>query len=300
MSNLLTTILRNRRLAMAFAACILCVACRTPQPVPEGPPPDAADLLREYNKRAEGIRRIWARVEVEAHWVDEDGSSQSERGDGQLFVRKPRELALTIGKLGDIYFWLGCNERAFWWFDENPHDKLPNTAYIGLNENIGKPGMPRLPTPVPPDQLIELLGITELPPESIEAAKVTMPKGGGAAIWFDIPNRLSNNTVKQRVLVGAITGRPLAIQFADQQGRIIAEARLSEYQLMKVPDAPYGAWPYVATRIDINIPEPKSSLTLHMEGLRSDKSKFKDALFDFAALQAARKPEQIRDLAPKP
>lgn len=179
---------------LAVAAAILVGACAD-----GGKPPRAAgaplqaelpetyeQFAARYNARAERLERLWARAVVAIRYRDADNRRRSEQGEGHFQFLAPAQLALSVGKLGEIIAWLGCDSEAFWFFERADADRLT----VARHENVGRPCARAGAVPCNPLDIIDLLGVTPI------------PASGGRIAWAADGRRLV-------VEVPARTGRRL-------------------------------------------------------------------------------------------
>ena len=288
----------NRICAVAVLCCLPggCAGRRSFETQLHSP----ADLLATYNARAEKVQRLWARVDVTIWQTGEDGRRQREQGDGIVAYQKPDELALALGKLGDTWYWLGSNAQRFWWFDLNPQDDRPNTAYVGRHEDLDSTNA-RSGVLLPPRQLIELLGITTLPAAAEQVAVEPVRGREQTAVTFRVPVTFGGRPAFQQIRVGTITSHPMSIEFIDTDGQLLASAQLGGYKPLPTPGAPLGAWPAVPTRITALLPEHGVELKIVVDSpsLTSEEEKFSDAMFDFDAIRADKKPQEVKTFSPQ-
>ena len=278
--------------AIFLAACILS-GCGAPR-IREAQLPSAADLRFRHNARTSAIERLWARAVVEVRWTDERGKRRFEQGDGYLLFSKPDQVALSLGKLGEKWYWLGGDAQRFWWFDLNPQDDKLNTAYVGYHHDID----PQNPDPqllVPPRQFIGLLGLTDLPESAQmragDARRIAGPDK--LAVAFHVPADPAAGTLEQRIVLGTVSGRPLEIAYIDAGGATIASAKLGRYQSMQT------VGPAVPTRIELTVPARKAELKISLEAMSGEADRFSDAQFDFESLARSLKPERIETIGPR-
>ena len=277
----------------ATASCLLLAACAQPR-AKEADRAVAQDLLERYNARTAKIEQFSARGVIEVRWTDERGKRRFEQGDVHFLYRKPDQVALSISKAFERIYWLGCDSQRFWWFDLNPHDEFPDTAYVGRHEYLDRPG--DIEVFIPPRQLIELLGVTDLPPEAQVATVQPLRGPEKSAVAFRAPAEFAGLPGERYTTVGAVTAQPLAITFVDAHGGTLARAELSGYKPITTPGKPLGAVPAVATRITATLPGRgvELKIVLFAESLTGDPEKFSDSQFDFEALQRALRPERVR------
>lgn len=145
------------------ACCLLAVGCmglstsRTPPPVATGElipeTPSAAELVAYLNRRAETVTSL-ATTDLDLD-IKADGQSIGVHGD--LHCQKPRSFRLRAKKpiTRDVAADFGSNDREFWYYisEDRPPD-LFHCSYTDLSR-----GTVRLPFPLHPDWVLEVLGI---------------------------------------------------------------------------------------------------------------------------------------------
>lgn len=205
----------RRALAGALCCCLLLVnACAKPKR--PGELPDPAALVEAHNARVGGIDRLWARTSVRVEGRDAEGSKFAEQGEGHLQVVRPDRVAVTVGKLGEVYFALGANEERYWLVDVSSSDRrvmVSGAQSLATPEKAEALGLPVHPRDIP-----LLLGLMPLDPATVGElvwdergrAVVHMPtRWGHAALRYD-PRTLE--------LVGSTA--------FDEDGAVVADATL--------------------------------------------------------------------------
>ena len=264
---------------------------RTPAPA-SVPQRSASEIREAYNGRTAAIQRMRARAVVEVSWVDEKDKSHWEQGDGPLLVRKPNDLALAIGKLGNVMFWLGRSDQRYWLLELKTPQGQPTTAYVGQIDELDQLHDRQLPLPLRPDQLIDFLGVTPLPDDF----EMLMPMASGPGVYQLREKESVEGSRRYWWLDEKL--RPTRVGFIDSDGQVIAEASLSQYTSLPIAGAPPGAWPDVASYVEIKLPGPRANVKLNLSDLTTDESKFNDAQFDFDRLVKVYKPQQVRAITP--
>ncbi len=288
---------RIRRLT-PFALILLLSACAAPQT--QAPPDpiefrDYHDLAMQHNARLADLDRLWARAVVEMRWYDEDGRRRYEQGDGPLIVRRPDDLALAIGKLGNTRIWLGANANRYWLFDLNDDERI---AYVGEADAPAEAltaGLAAGPLPVRPDAIVSLLGISPLEiDDDAMAARID------DHIVAVLPaNDDANAPMPARELRFDLVGRLTRIDMLDEHGRSLLVVELDRFKPMKLEGHPPGAWPDVARHIRLTIgptTEQPARVDLSLESLTDRPAKFKDAQFDLDRLSDLYKIDRIERL----
>ncbi len=290
----------TRRMLAAGLLGILLSACQ-----PAGPggsldaqsPPSAQPTLDplavidRHNQRVARVRQMWARAVVEVEWVDDQQDRHFEQGEGPLILRKPDELALAIGKLEQVYFWVGCDADRYWLLSLNPADDQPRTAYVGTPG--GSAASEQLPLPVSPRELLNLIGLADIPLPLPEGAILDTTADG---VTVDLPPDPLTNTTGRLELNRQARLRRIIIR--NPAGQTLISATLARYQPMTIADAPPGAWPDVPTLIDIEAPARRTSIKLALSELTDgrDTQRIKDVQFNLSKLIEAWGIQRVVDL----
>jgi hypothetical protein len=148
------------RLGLVACLCLTMLAgCNHDLPVTEILPRN--QLIARHNTRAEAIGMIRAKCHIEARIakLDEqgkpiDGKVDTYSLDGNLLLRKPRDLYLVGKAFSDPQFGLHSNAEMYWWWVKPGESVEYRGRYDG-------PAAKRLP--IRPDYLIRGLGIHRLP-----------------------------------------------------------------------------------------------------------------------------------------
>ena len=251
----------------------------------------AGELIAGHNERVGRIERVWAKAVVEVAWVDGEGKEHFEQGDGNLILRKPNELALTIGKMGHVKFWLGSGGGRYWVFDMTGERR---TAYVGKLEGAGAAGAAEtgLPAPIRPDRLIELSGLSALEADEAAGAEVERVEGGEAiALAADEASGRG-----ARRLTFDAEGRLIRYATFDEEGRPAVRAALGRYDRLELVDKPTGAYPAMPTRIEVELPGREASMTLYLSRMTNDPDRVRDVQFNFEKLSRANRIDRTVDL----
>lgn len=152
--------------------------------------PAYEDVVAAYNARVSAFGRVWARVTAVYRGVDDAGNRLSEQAEGHLQIDRPDRVALSLGKLGETYLYLGSNESRYWWIDLVDADR--KVALTGTHAEATPARIRALGLPVRPPELVEVVGIVPLPVRGGVVERdtrpgappggfmVTAPRGGGA------------------------------------------------------------------------------------------------------------------------
>ncbi len=259
-------------------------------------------LVDEYNANASQVGRLWTRAKVHVTLSNDRGQSVSwgsvsplavpnalillDKGAGRSvpadFVLIGREagamelfrVGVDAGK-GLYYVWANLGGRGQAWF--------------GRTKFAGAPGVAAIP--IDPLQLVEILGVTELPAitaGAMPAVVMTLqnkpddcayvvrylkdqPVSGHLKIWREVYFRWSDKQPR----------RPYRIKLYDPDGLTRVVAEVSDYK----PVATDGDAPIMPTDIRITWPkikniQPASSLNIKLTEMTTTKP-FRKIVFDF-------------------
>lgn len=194
-----------------------CAGATKPKPAAELP--ELSSIIQAHNDRVQALEPFWARASVRVEGHDAQGSKFSEQGNGHLQFERPGDVAITLGKLGEVYFALGSNDERYWLIDVSDSSRRLMVSGAQAFATPGKAAA--LGLPVHPRDIPLLLGLVELDPESVrdpvfnQSGEVVVgvpSRWGGAELRFD-PRTLD--------LIGAAA--------FDDEGTMLANAKLSRH-----------------------------------------------------------------------
>lgn len=265
-------------LVIALSGC-----CTKPVPIETiAPPPEMpryGDLVRRYNANIAGASRLWSRAVIEMSWNDGE-RDRFEQGDGNVVAIAPDKIAFSVGKLGNVLIWAGCDEQRYWLFDLNGDKK----AMVGRHEHVGKACARPLPAPVHPRDMTRLLGVTPIDPERVPTAPEVE--------WWSGCFVIEPPGTGTRLMLDPKTALPVRIDLTDERGRSRVVCNLAQHEPMLVEGKDESAGPKVARRLEVTVPGRRGGATLHLSDVSdgSDGDRIKDRLFDFQSLVKALKP----------
>jgi len=249
--------------------------CRSARERPSGPAPSGSELAESYNRRVDGLSRVWARATVRVRGPDGQGGRRVDQGEGYLFYESPRRVGLLVGKYIDrMYFHLGSNDELFWWIDAL--DDEERVALVGSHEGATRADAERFGVPVHPLDLRELIGVTGIEQQ------------GSAPGWERLGDRWVVEVVRparwgrRRVMIDPATLHPVRVELWTEQGELAASSDLSRYRLVQrhMPGEPG----YIAESIVIELPGIETRVEIDLADPVSDPSKPRDAAFDIRTL----------------
>ncbi len=250
------------------------------------PPPAYEALAAAHNERVDRLSRVWARAVVELWYTDDRGRTRREQGEGHFQVRRPGGVALSIGKLGETYAWLGSDEERFWFFDKFDTPR----ATVGRFENADKPCAESFGLPADPARMLDLMGMTAIP----ETGGVTAWSADGRAVVavFDRAG------AEERIHFEPRYAQPVRIEIQGREPGDVIVSTLERYANVRLGGFG-GFFPRLASRIEIRHESSGTRVALHLADMEDGsfgRGQLSDAAFDFEALRAIFRPSEIIDL----
>lgn len=149
----------SRAAAAILGLCVLLLAaCSSPKR--PGELPATASIVGSHNARVADVESLWARTSVRVEGRDAEGSRFAEQGEGHLQVERPDRVAVTVGKLGEVYFALGSGPDRYWLIDVSGSDR--RVMLVG-EQSLATPAKAEtLGLPVHPRDIPMLIGLLPL------------------------------------------------------------------------------------------------------------------------------------------
>lgn len=251
------------------------------------PLPSYPAVAERYNQRVARLDKVWARISMRVTGTDKEGNKIDEQAEGHLQVVRPDKLALSITKVGETYFYLGSNEQQYWWIDLHEDKRV----LVGRHESATPQLAARFDVPVHPLDLLELLGITPLPPG---AATATAWSRDGRTLEVALPGRWG----KRHLFLDPTTLQPRRIELRDTRGKLLVAADLEAPQPVVVRCD--SATPPMASLYKINIATTGANITLRLYDPENRCDRQKLTPFDLDALIKAYGVTTIERLDDKP
>ncbi|MGD9688417.1 MAG: hypothetical protein AB7K52_04380 [Phycisphaerales bacterium] len=244
--------------------------------------PEYARVEGASRERVAGLDRLWSRATVQIRYTDNKNERRFEQGEGHLRIEFPTHVALSAGKIGQTLFWLGCDDRRYWWFDLTGDDRV---ATVGEH---GGPGASRggLATLISPRLLPRLMGL--------------LPVGTAGVVQPSADHRLLSVTTRieggfERRWLNPATLEPTKIELWDEQRRPLLAADLSEYENV-VLETGGGGGPRIPTRISIGHPESGTEIRLYLSAATDGTRTWDAGAFEFERLIGALGAARVVDL----
>lgn len=265
-------------------AALVAVACRSggpsDAPVSRDPVPTVGQIAGVWNARVARLDRLWARTVVTMRYLDAEGEPRSAQGEGHLQRLDWYKVALSVGKLGETFFWFGGDRDRFWFFDLASGEM--RRVVFGTHERLTRDKGQLLSIPVPPRQYMRFAGLSAFPTR-IDGATVRRVRKGVLEVSFQ---DRSGDWVYE---IEESTMHPLSITAVDAEGEPEVRSALSDYKTVQLENPGSGIF-QAPSRIVIEHVPSETSITLAIDGQMIDgrrSNKPRAGAFDFEALVEA-------------
>lgn len=284
-------------LAVTALAATLLAGCSQPKPDTSGTPvkepfipgPPIADVAAKYNKNADLLRQLFAPVTVRIAYTDSKGERHNEQGEGRLQLVQPDHVAMSVGKIGETYFWLGSDSQQYWWADLSGK---PRQMFVGAHVNYNKSQARKVGVVVAPLDLVRLLGIVSLPDNGVTQFSADRKRIG-------VTTTLPSGT-RQRTWIDATTYLATKIELYNTKGECEIVADLSEPGGVDIKGRAERPW--INTRVIIVHAASNSEFTLDLSEMQDGAGRMVAEAFDEAEVAKHLRVEKTYDLdtPPKP
>ncbi len=269
-------------------------------PVVRKPAPDYAAVAARYNADIATLDNLWCRATTQLRYKDEDGDNRIEQGEGHMQVLRPDRVALSIGKVGQVLFWLGCDAERYWWMDLAGAEHV---AHVGRHDGPARAAAARgqgqggMVGSVSPRAVARVLGIVPLPAQGGTAEWSADGRQIVATTAIETDGRTGGGT-RQRVWIDPGKNIAVRVQLIGPDGRPELSAELSEEQFVELKGKA-GPLPGVAGKVFVRHPASDTEIRLFLDGLESGAGsavRAKPAAFNFDALCKALRIDRVVDL----
>lgn len=244
----------------------------SPSVKPAKAPPPYLDMCARYNERIEPLKKMFARANIRLTYFDENGEKKTEEPEGRLQIVRPDRLALSLGKVGQIMFWFGCDQQQYWWFDftDSSNRVLAFGRHDRYSDEVGK----RIGVAMRPQDLIRVLGIVPLDARAPGATQWSKD-GSQVGITSAIGTRGF-----QRVWVDPRTDMPTSVEIFDAQKKLVITAKHTGEEPIELASGRYR--PPIASQITVMHWASKTEARLTLTGIKD--SGVSDKAFDLKTL----------------
>lgn len=274
----------RHRFALAPLLCCLALAACESKPKPRDiaapsesvPTPSYAEIAEVYNARVNRLKRVWARAVVSTTYRDEDGTRRSEQGEGHFQFVAPASLALSIGKLGETYLWVGSDAQRYWLLDPREH----KAGIVGRHDRLTEQTLDRLGLPAAPLDLIRVVTVSPMPVKPDPPARVAWSSDGDMLV-VDLPGARGT----WRYWLEPREMLPQVIELlADDGETVVLSALLERYDRVTIRGEG-GFYPQMPARVRITHHPTASTLSMTLDGLvDGGGSRLSPEAFDLEAL----------------
>ncbi|MCB9848420.1 MAG: hypothetical protein H6814_08410 [Phycisphaeraceae bacterium] len=253
--------------------------------VRDEPPLAYAQVATRFNERTDRLTRIWANAVTRLSYLDEDGDRHTEQGEGHFQLIAPDRFALSVGKISEVLFWIGCDDERYWFFQLYEGERVT----VGRNENLGRPCSRSLGLPASPLDIVDLLGVTPLP---VGAPGATSWSDNGRWLVVDAPGHLA----WRRLFLDPGTLLPRRVELYDPADTtsplVIASIEANDRVEL---DGVGGFMPMAPSRLQIDHPASGTSIRLFLHNLNDGKTngRLPDAVFTLESLIEAFGPREF-------
>lgn len=258
-------------------------------PVPSDPKltlagPEYSTVAAGFNANVEPLKTFFASTIVRMKWIDRDEQRRNEQGEGRLQVMRPDRVAMSVGKVGEVFFWLGCDAQRYWWFDLS--DK-PRTLFVGTHDRYETSAARRVGVVVPPRDLVCLLGIVPLPEQ-------------GGLTQYSSDKKLIGVTTnlpsgqRQRMWLNPVSWLPVKIELYNTFGDLELVADLSQPDSVDIRGYPNK--PTINTRAIIGHQASRSEITIDLSDMQDGKDRIVPEAFNLNLLAQRLRAEKAYDL----
>lgn len=265
-----------------------------PAPAKVIPGPPYEEVAARYNANAAYLHQLFAPVTVRIRYDDKDGKEHNEQGEGRLQIVQPDHTALSIGKVGEVFFWLGSDSQRYWWIDLSGK---PRQMFVGVHDHYAASAARRIGVVVAPLDLVRLLGIVQLPVGAAGAGGQTQMSADGKSIGI-VTSLGGPGSGRQRTWVDPVTCVPNKIELFNAKGECELVADLSTPEGVDVKGTAFR--PRMNTRIKIAHAASRSQITLDLSDMQDGSGRMVPEAFEAATLARQLRVDKIYDLDAPP
>ncbi len=227
-------------------------------PRPEAFPLDPVPMREAVRIVNQNIAKVTGTLKasgfVDGYFTLPDGRSRSYHLDGTLFYLAPRHLRFDLKSFGDRKFLFGSNREHFWYYDKEADGY--DCARHGRNDELTSQ------IPIPPDQLIDALGLTLIRTESAtsnQTQRVQRVVDDYQQILFLVGDEQDNLAVRKEYWLDRYRPRLVrCVVFRDADGVVEMESKLDDYKPLTaggpwLPHTMTASWPRTDARMRFRV-----------------------------------------------
>lgn len=284
-------------LILAAVTCTLTACQHTTDPIPRGEPPAFSLIAERYNKQVEGLDRVWGQANVLVRYIDQAGERRFEQGEGFLTVIRPNKLALSIGKLGETLFWLGCDADRYWWFDLT---QRPRVGFVGRHTGPGRDLPDNPAATIDPRHLLAVLNLLPIPPDDGNTSQQWSPDGRLIGVttrlpsFSNAPDSALEPSAFQRLWLDPDSYRLRKLELYDDQRQLMLVADVDGQVTLFDPTDPVP--PAMPERVRAGSLRANTVVQLSLGRMERAERRFTPEAFRFEDLAKALRVDEIIDL----
>ncbi|MEN0020268.1 MAG: hypothetical protein AAF747_05235 [Planctomycetota bacterium] len=259
------------------------------------PVPTYSDVVETVNANADRLDQLRASVVITVRRPDPEDPDElvQDQAEGTFQLDRPSNVALSVRRLGETFFWLGSDADRYWWLDLR--DKDDKYALVGRHDLATPEIAGDLGLPVHPLELLDLMGLTGLPP--VDTTTVGPPREGNVAwgddrqtVVVDVPSRWGT----RRVTLEGGSLLPIRVELLDEAGAVILSSELSEHEFVR--ERRGGIGPKLASRASVMNPAENTRISIKL--FNAEGREPTAAAFDLPRLVRANRiaADQVYDL----
>ena len=268
-------------IATLLTSLVGCHSVQTDQPdAPAEPLPTYEEVQARADERVGALDRFWATAVVGLKYVDAEGKSRRQQGEGHFQIVKPANVALTVGKLGEMYLVLGCDDDQFWWIERLEE----SVAYVGDQAGARDLALRRMGVPVLPTDLLMLGDLNAWPEPDESGAGVVeeseredLDPAQVFAVRFDEADRT------RIVYLTRLAYEPVGVDLISPAGELIARSDLFRYGRVLNHIDPLSHQ-RVPMRISVEVPSAESRIDLTLSRAEISNRRPKPVVFNLEEL----------------
>jgi hypothetical protein len=242
-----------------------------------GPTEPINEVVHAINANNNRLPSLWSKGYFEADIMDR-GTRHFVNGDITQLYRQPNELRLVATKdIAGRIFEVGNNRQRYWLTVKGDVD----TMWWGRYDENGMTDADTRQMPIPPQLLLEVLGIGPIDPDLTRQPFPVMRFNNDTDAYMFVWNvRVPDRFVAQReVWYDRQTKLPVKVLLFDPNGRVVLRADLAKHAPVEVEGAPKNEWPKVATIYRLFFPDTGTTMRFELRdvalshgGAPNDKS----------------------------
>jgi hypothetical protein len=263
---------------LLLAGCAGDSASRAPAPIRRGPAPSYLDVAAQYNARVARLDSLWSRAIVRLWYHDADGKEHTDQLEGYFQFRRPRDVNLTLQKVGQNAAVLGSSADRYWFMDLGD----ARLARYGEHARATPERIAALGLPVYPLDLLGLVGVTPLPGlEDLDSPPTVAWSPDGRALIVTVPMGAG---ASRRLTLDPRTMEPSRIEALDPGGAALLVSELSRYTDIAVIGARPGHPPRIAGEIVASFDRDRTRVRMRLNDPETGGKRPTPAVFDFDTL----------------